>query len=388
MVHTRIAFAQFLRGLAAAAVVVSHLGYLIWRSPDMIGSLIAFPGTAEIIRAVDFTPVTDFGIAYFWGHFGVALFFLISGFVIPFSVTAMSRSGFAVARILRIWPTYLFGLALAVVCIALNAASAGRPFPYSIGQILLNALIVTRWPTLTPSIDGIIWTLEVELFFYATCLVLMDRIRACDRRLFLPALAVVPLAYLTPLASGLLLRAGMPIYAVAFWASTVPAYVCFMFCGTAFYFHYKARLSLFGLGMALLFLVVCFIASLQSGFLATPDWSAPIAYVAALAAFALCYRTRESFGALPAGARLPFTVLADVSYPLYAVHGVFGYTILVRALAAGMSPWLAVSIAAAAVFAIATAVHFLIELPSQAYGKVLGAKIGSRPVPAVQAISR
>lgn len=388
MVHTRIAFAQFLRGLAAAAVVVSHLGYLIWRSPDMIGSLITYPATAEIIRAVNFAPVTDFGFAYFWGHFGVALFFLISGFVIPFSVTTMSRRGFTVARVLRIWPTYLFGLTLAISCIALNSASAGRPFPYSAGQILLNALIVTRWPTLAPSIDGIIWTLEVELFFYATCLVLMDQIRACDRRLFLPALAVVPLACLTPFASGLLLRAGMPIYAVAFWASTVPVYVCFMFCGTALYFNYKARLDLSGLGMTLLFLVVCFIASLQAGFLATPDWSAPIAYLAALAVFALCYFMRESFGALPTAVRLPFSVMADVSYPLYAVHGVFGYTILVRALAGGMSSWLAVGIAAAAVFAVAIVVHFLIELPSQAYGKVLAAKIGSRPVPAVRAIPR
>jgi peptidoglycan/LPS O-acetylase OafA/YrhL len=387
MTHTRIAFAHFLRGLAAAAVVVSHLGYLIWRSPEMIGSLIAYPGLADIIRAVDFTPVTDFGIAYFWGHFGVALFFLISGFVIPFSVSTMSRRGFAIARILRIWPTYLFGLALAVGCIALNAASAGRPFPYSAGQILLNALIVTRWPTLTPSIDGIIWTLEVELFFYATCLVFMDQIRTCDRRLFLTALGVIPLAYLIPLGSGIILRAGMPIYAIAFWASTVPVYVCFMFCGTAFYFHYKGRLSLPGLCMTQLLLLLCFIVSLQIGFLATPDWSAPVAYVAAFVVFGLCFLMRESFSILPDWVRWPFAVLADVSYPLYAVHGVFGYTILVRALAAGMSAWVAVGVAAAAVFTVATAVHFLIELPSQAYGKTLAAKIGPRTAAAGPAIA-
>jgi peptidoglycan/LPS O-acetylase OafA/YrhL len=96
---------------------------------------------------------------------------------------------------------------------------------------------------------------------------------------------------------------------------------------------------------------------------------------------------RESFNVLPDWLRLPFVVLAGVSYPLYAVHGVFGYTILVRALAAGMSSWAAIGIAAAAVFMEATGVHFLIELPSQAYGKMLAAKIGPRTAPAGQAMA-
>ncbi len=384
MVHTRIAFAQFLRGLAAAAVVVSHLGYLIWRSPDMIGSLIAFPGTAEIIRAVDFTPVTDFGIAYFWGHFGVALFFLISGFVIPFSVSTMSHGGFAIARILRIWPTYLCGLALAVACVALNSALAGKVFPYSPLQVFINALIVPRWPTLTPSIDGIIWTLEIELFFYATCIVLMNSIRAFDRRLFLLAICVVPVAYLARLGGGILIRIGMPIYALVYWAATVPIYVCFMFCGVAFYFHYKGRLSLGGLFATQLFLILCFVTGLQIGFLAARDWAAPISYVAAYGVFASLYFSREKISALPGWTRRPFELLADISYPLYVVHGVFGYTVLVHAVAAGVPSWAAVSIAAAAVVSLATAVHFLIELPSQSYGKALAAKIAPRRAPGGQ----
>ena len=74
MAHARIEFAHILRGFAASAVIVSHLGYLIWRQPEMIGALIAYPQVAGIIRGQNFIPITDFGVPYFWGHLGVALF--------------------------------------------------------------------------------------------------------------------------------------------------------------------------------------------------------------------------------------------------------------------------------------------------------------------------
>lgn len=384
MAHARIEFAHILRGFAASAVIVSHLGYLIWRRPEIIGALIAYPQVPEIIHGQDFVPITDFGVPYFWGHLGVALFFLISGFVIPFSVSTMSRGGFAVARALRIWPTYLCGLALAVACIAVNSALAGQAFPYSLLQVFLNALIIPRWPTLTPSIDGIIWTLEIELFFYAACIVLMNSIRAFDSRLFLLAACVVPVAYIARLGGGILARIGMPIYALVHWAATVPIFVCFMFCGVAFYFHYKGRLSLSGLFATQLFLILCFVTSLQIGFLAAQDWAAPISYVAAYGVFTLLYFSREEISALPGWTRRPFELLADISYPLYAVHGVFGYTVLAHAIAAGVPSWAAIGIAAVAVTSLATAVHFLVERPSQSYGKALAEKIAPRRPPGSQ----
>jgi peptidoglycan/LPS O-acetylase OafA/YrhL len=155
----------------------------------------------------------------------------------------------------------------------------------------------------------------------------------------------------------------------------VPIYVCFMFCGVAFYFHYKDRLSLAGMFSTQLLLILCFITSLQIGLFAGQDWSAPISYVTAYGVFALLYFSRERISALPQWARRPFELLADISYPLYAVHGVFGYTILVHALAAGAPSWAAVIFAATAVLSLAIAVHFMIELPSQSYGKALAAKI-------------
>jgi peptidoglycan/LPS O-acetylase OafA/YrhL len=372
----RIEFAHILRGIAASAVVISHLTYLIWREPNAIGALISYPAVPKIIRSAQFSPITDFGLPYFWGHFGVALFFLISGFVIPFSVSSLSRSGFMAARIFRIWPTYLVGLVIAVTCIALNSARSNIAFPYSAVEVLTSALILPRWPTLTRSIDGIIWTLEIEIFFYGLCVVMMDLIRSFDWRIFLLTLLVVPLAYVVGSQGETLMGMGMPVYALAHWASAVPVYVSFMLCGTALYYHYRGHLARIELLMIHAFLLVAFVTSMRVGVLAEQGWTAPTCYLFAYAVFILSYLGRDWLATLPSWGRQPIYWLADISYPLYAVHGVLGYTILVHTIEAGISSWGAVAIALATVLAVAALVHRMIELPSQFFGKSLAFKLG------------
>ena len=152
------------------------------------------PSLPQFLSATAFHGITDFGIKDFWGHFGVALFFLVSGFVIPFSVATQSQGAFATSRIFRIWPTYVTGLVITILCIKFNSEHASVAFPYTTIEILKHILIVPRWPTLTRPIDGIIWTLEVEVFFYAFCLLMMQRLRHFDQKIFLIGLLCVPAA--------------------------------------------------------------------------------------------------------------------------------------------------------------------------------------------------
>jgi peptidoglycan/LPS O-acetylase OafA/YrhL len=83
----KIDFANTLRGIAAVAVVISHYFGVFWSDREADASLIKSPALP-----LDLYPVPEFfkwvhPIAMLnWGAFGVALFFLISGFVIPFSL--------------------------------------------------------------------------------------------------------------------------------------------------------------------------------------------------------------------------------------------------------------------------------------------------------------
>src|SRR5437762_8805346 len=93
----RLTFLDALRGVAALAVVAQHLGERLWPA---------------------FGHVTTF---YFQaGQFGVVLFFLCSGFVIPASLERYdSLASFWIGRVCRLFPLYWFSLVVAVVLFAL-----------------------------------------------------------------------------------------------------------------------------------------------------------------------------------------------------------------------------------------------------------------------------
>ena len=167
--RSRVEFAHLLRGIAAGSVLLHHYFYMFWNKPQIVANLIVQPDMPRLIENLPPFGITDFGVADFWGHFGVALFFLISGFVIPFSVASLPPAGFVIARVLRIWPTYIVGFTVTIACLAVNAANAGVAFPYRTWEVLSHYLIIPRWPTLTRPIDGILWTLEIEIFFYFFC---------------------------------------------------------------------------------------------------------------------------------------------------------------------------------------------------------------------------
>ena len=69
---------------------------------------------------------------------------------------------------------------------------------------------------------------------------------------------------------------------------------------------------------------------------------------------------------------------ADISYPLYVVHGVPGYVLLLVLLNDGWPPAAAILLVTSASIAIAYAVHRLIEGPTHRIGKRLGGHVSAR----------
>lgn len=97
-----------------------------------------------------------------YGYLGVHLFFLISGFVISISVSGKSAGQFAVGRVVRLYPTFWVAMSITVVVSAF------------IGGDILNVTPVEYFANLTmvsrifgqPYVDGVYWTLFLELAFY------------------------------------------------------------------------------------------------------------------------------------------------------------------------------------------------------------------------------
>lgn len=147
MTRQRYAHLDGLRAIAALGVMVEHLfGDLLRQAPSATGSMSTFARSVMEYLSL--------------GRFGVALFFLISGFVVPFSIAGeRPLRHFAISRLFRLYPA--LWLALAVLTLTAWLSGDGPPA----ATVLAN---MTMAPPLfgQPWLSPIYWTLFVELVFY------------------------------------------------------------------------------------------------------------------------------------------------------------------------------------------------------------------------------
>ncbi|MCV9939492.1 acyltransferase [Boseaceae bacterium BT-24-1] len=143
----RYANLDALRAIAALAVMVEHMfGDLLRQVPAATGPISIF--AQSLVQNLSL------------GRFGVALFFLISGFVVPFSIGGKwPLRHFAISRLFRLYPA----LWLALAVLTTTAWLAGEaPGTATVLANLTMAPPLLRQPWLSP----IHWTLFVELLFY------------------------------------------------------------------------------------------------------------------------------------------------------------------------------------------------------------------------------
>ena len=158
----RIEALDILRGFAALLVLFQHLA-------ETIIATHALPLPIEQAGVLLFDGIFHFG------RFGVALFFLISGFVIPFSFRPdRPLRGFAISRVFRLYPAYWLSLGFALLVLHLT----GAPAVASV-TIAANVAMVQHYVG-QPDIVVAYWTLATELAFYvlAACLVAFGVLRA------------------------------------------------------------------------------------------------------------------------------------------------------------------------------------------------------------------
>lgn len=326
-----------LRAVAALSVLVEH----------MLGDMLrATSGGA--FRPVAAALVDSFSL----GRFGVALFFLISGFVVPFSIRdERPLLRFAVSRVFRLYPAMWTAIGL----LTLLAWDAGRPPPaaaVAANLSMMPALFGRGW------LDEAYWTLFVELLFYGLAAALF--------------------------ASGLLRNVGAVLLAgLALAASTVLPVVArengiaappVLYLGLHVSFLLSGlllRLAVMegrrGAGAAAAVLLLAQFAAVPavSGFsLARGDHfviggTLPVlsAYVAAAALFVAAVASgRPRVGLL--------TRLGAISYAIYLFHGpVDGLVYRVLPLTGAWSDLATMAVCTAATLAVACAVYLMIEKP-------------------------
>lgn len=139
----RFAELDGLRGIAAVAVVFYH--YLV-RYHEIYGQ--------------NHSALIEFS----WLHYGVHLFFGISGFVIYYTIDNKGvGTQFIIARIARLYPGYLVALMITFF-VVLAFGLPGREKDFT---TLLSNLLIFHSFLGFDSVDGVYWTLSYEVVFYS-----------------------------------------------------------------------------------------------------------------------------------------------------------------------------------------------------------------------------
>lgn len=153
---SRMGYLDALRGFAALSVLLQHTFEKIWQvgSDGLLRQALSF----SLFHFVNF------------GRFGVILFFMTSGFVIPFSFKGNRPIfNFTVSRLFRLYPAYWFSIATVALTSWIIAGKIFSPV-----QIIANITMIQR-VLFQKNISDVYWTLFLELIFYFICAILFYR---------------------------------------------------------------------------------------------------------------------------------------------------------------------------------------------------------------------
>src|SRR5260370_804687 len=116
-------------GRAGSMVAVHHLCVVFWRANPTVAEVAHTTPLASVPNLPHFAVarrLEQIGLA--GGPLGVALFFLVSGFVIPISLEKVRWKEFLIQRVFRLYPTYWAGLTLTCLAMFLYATVHDAPF--------------------------------------------------------------------------------------------------------------------------------------------------------------------------------------------------------------------------------------------------------------------
>jgi peptidoglycan/LPS O-acetylase OafA/YrhL len=264
------------------------------------------------------------------GDYAVTFFFLLSGFVLYYVYAGrherdkitVSFNDFLRARVARVYPAYIIGLALALPCLVYGTLFS-KIVPLSdffAALILVPSMLQAWWPPSALAWNVSAWSLSVELFFYFLFPFLAIILGGLSRRYAI--LTAYGLVMLSNLARHLLSSgAASPSFIAYFPIFHLPTFIFGVVLGRIFLFGnaYSEWAHKIILTVGLLYVTIILIGRSWLPSIATNN-------VILVTAFALIIfggaRAENGFRFLTR----PFLILlGDASYCIYILHVPLGW---------------------------------------------------------------
>jgi len=308
-----------MRFLAALAVVFYH--YSVYFSSAGLGGAVK---------------------ASYFGYLGVPLFFIISGFVI--TASAHNRTGleFAISRAARLYPAFWAGLIFTVV-VSLFAGNY-----YNLTDLLFNASLLNDYFGID-NVDGVYWTLQVEIKFYA-CVFFLIVFGVFDRfKIWLSIwLALAITHYFT----------GQPHFLGWFIS---PQYSFFFIGGVCSYLLFQNKKdSYFGFIFLIAAIFSVIVADIQAIHFYPSATEADKNIVSIIIICFYLLFLALSLGKLQIKSHSGFSLLGAISYPVYLIHNNAGKDII-SGLSEKIPIPMAVAITTVIVVFVSISIHIMVE---------------------------
>jgi len=281
-----------------------------------------------------------------FGFLGVPVFFMLSGFVIAISANGRTAYEFGVSRFARLYPGLWICIAITIGVIYLANGEVFSPYRVAANFTLLNDYIGQK------NIDGVYWTLQTELKFYA-CIFLLVLFNVFHRfNVWLSAwtaLSVVHAAIGEPWFMG--------------WFIT-PVWSPFFIVGVALHHARKNGFGRFNIAILATASALAAFNLFQAadGFLSAPSIYDRLVCVA-IVALAGVLLAMSALGRISIRGNRTIFLAGALTYPLYLLHNKAGKAII-DASAERLPEWLAVSLTIGLVFVASYGVYRWVERPT------------------------
>ncbi|KLD64565.1 acyltransferase family protein [Dyella japonica] len=369
----KLTFAHQLRAIAALAVVINHYWgiFFVPGVRALIGTPASFVPLKPAYTEHVLSPAWG---GFLYGAFGVAVFFLISGLVIPISLRNISTGQFLIRRFFRIYPVYWCCLLISIAMYFICSWYWSTPLSdrISVSFLARNIPLVHSAAGL-PSLDFVSWSLAVELKFYLV-FALVNLLGKSAHQVMLLSIGFLALSCVVAFCS----THGLIAVPFVSYAVSDTKYLSFMFLGCLFYYVLYRELSAsvaLAYGAIVYALFVTINAYYEPGLFGALTKN----YTYALMLFSLCYLFRSRFRA-----NRVIDFLADISFPLYLVHSMIGYVAMPILISKGIGFTFAWMISFGMTVLVACLAHRYVEIPVNNFGKRLSSpreSVGSRGLP-------
>lgn len=370
-VGKRIVFLDSLRAIAVLMVLWGHVFLVGINDPNTVKVWITnvtgfgwgpTTGSDNIHGQIGIVMAQALG--FNTGGLGVALFFMISGFVILRTVDRTRPLPFMIQRFFRIIPVCLASSALIAGLTYLYCNHYSSPFPHSLKGVITSGFAANYFNGSFSSIP-VLWTLEIEMIFYIVMAIAAACFKSINYRVLL-GLSVCCLLFVC-------------IYSVPYenaskkadifrHFSAIFVHISYMLIGSFIYRAWESKDHSNGasyIAAAISIYIVNFVvfekATVNSGLGTNLE-----ACAAAMLIFVI-----GMMAGMTSKYYAPLRWVASISYPLYLLHIPIAWAILYMMASMGFGMYVAGVTSCIVVILISWGMHHAVELPSQKLGKLL-----------------